>query len=289
MRVPCAVALIVLASFVITSSTAQAQEAVEWERFFPFDVGTVWEYSSDTGYLDCNSGPECESDPCAPDNVAEWRVEVIGEEVLGGSTYATVERTASSGGRLTCYVRVTEGGVFDIVGDCWPLDFLYTTWGDVTTDEPYSPRWLPIGADSVFVEGSKVFYSEGDFYRFGAALGRYSASSQQTYTGGDSFCSSTKLVYARVDGVEYGSATLTTDSGEAPAKPRGFAVTTAFPNPFHSDATVTLSLPVPDAVVLEAFDVLGRRVLRRDLGVQPAGETHHAVDGTTLAPGVYFG
>ncbi len=70
--------------------------------------------------------------------------------------------------------------------------------------------------------------------------------------------------------------------------PTEFAVTAAYPNPFRESAALRFTLPAADDVRLAVYDVLGRRVITRDLG--PLGEgTHTAdLDGEALAPGVYI-
>jgi hypothetical protein len=65
------------------------------------------------------------------------------------------------------------------------------------------------------------------------------------------------------------------------------AALTVFPNPLRSDATVRFSLDRPQRVTLAVYDVLGRRLLVRDLGVQPAGEAQHRLDVASLPSGVY--
>ena len=60
------------------------------------------------------------------------------------------------------------------------------------------------------------------------------------------------------------------------------------PNPTRSEMTALFSLPAPGRATLELFDVMGRRVSRRDLSL---GEGSHAVPvapGARLSPGLYM-
>lgn len=59
------------------------------------------------------------------------------------------------------------------------------------------------------------------------------------------------------------------------------------PNPFNPLATITFTLPRPQAVRLEVFDVAGRRVARLLDGTRSVGAHAVSFDGSGLASGVY--
>lgn len=63
---------------------------------------------------------------------------------------------------------------------------------------------------------------------------------------------------------------------------------TAWPNPFQGTAGLRYVLPAPGKVTLEVFDVQGRLVERRPLGMQPAGVQYAAFDGAGRVAGVYL-
>ncbi len=61
-----------------------------------------------------------------------------------------------------------------------------------------------------------------------------------------------------------------------------------YPNPFAHTTTVKYLLPVPDAVTIEVFDVLGKRVaIVRDDEQTPAGEHELTIDLSHAPSGVY--
>lgn len=62
----------------------------------------------------------------------------------------------------------------------------------------------------------------------------------------------------------------------------------AFPNPFRRGTTVRYSLPAAARVSLEVFDLQGRVVASRDLGVQAAGSRQAAVPSFATRSGVYL-
>ena len=98
----------------------------------------------------------------------------------------------------------------------------------------------------------------------------------------------------------WGRAKLSTprDGPGGPGKPGvdtpvAFSVGEFYPNPFNSSATVSLSLNSPATVVIQIYDVLGRRAEYLDLGELHSGDhtmTWEANDsaGQKLPSGIYF-
>ena len=74
---------------------------------------------------------------------------------------------------------------------------------------------------------------------------------------------------------------------EVAAAPR-FEVLGAWPNPARETALLRYSLPAPGRVRLEVYDLGGRRVASRDLGVQSPGARQAWLTRDDLGPGMYF-
>ena len=173
------------------------------------------------------------------------------EEPLGGSTILEEGGDVDDGFREEAEV---------LIGD---IPYTLLTH-QMSADPGLSETYLTFGLDVGLVDLWNVFSLSGSGFI--------------TYTSYD-------LLYAEVGGVVYG--TLPTANEEETAA-TDFGLGTAYPNPFRSVVTLTLSLSKSEAVTLEAFDVLGRRSFSRDLGVQAAGESRHVLDGAALPAGVYF-
>ena len=73
-----------------------------------------------------------------------------------------------------------------------------------------------------------------------------------------------------------------------PGLPREIALHDIYPNPFNSATEVRFALPVRQRVVIELYDVNGRRVQTLVEGEYPAGEHRTRISGAHLASGVYF-
>ena len=68
---------------------------------------------------------------------------------------------------------------------------------------------------------------------------------------------------------------------------RSLASARVFPNPGHKQ-TLFFSLPQESRVVIEIFDVRGRRIDWRDLGVRSAGPLNYVLDAEDRSAGVYM-
>src|SRR5690606_8801528 len=145
---------------------------------------------------------------------------------------------------------------------------------------------VEIGADTAPALAVKTFYPKGpvdvDVPVYVAPIGFHHVSF--------AFCGICRydLIYARLfldDGtvVEYGSP-----SSVANEPPVGLPITltaSVFPNPSRSSGTLDLAAPVPQAVTVEVFDALGRRV---HAGVHTVnGAARVRLDASRWAPGVY--
>ncbi|MEM1042839.1 MAG: T9SS type A sorting domain-containing protein [Bacteroidota bacterium] len=78
-----------------------------------------------------------------------------------------------------------------------------------------------------------------------------------------------------------------TSSTEPAAEYASLRLEAPYPNPFRTRATVALVLDRPAPVVVEVFDVLGRRVAGLHDGPLAAGRHTFALQERDLAPGVY--
>lgn len=102
-------------------------------------------------------------------------------------------------------------------------------------------------------------------------------------------------VFSRLDTTKHvdGSVELTasiTDVGDEPFAelPDGFHLRQNYPNPFNPTTTISFTLSSRSSVRLEIFDVLGRCVDTRDLGLLPSGSHDIEYDASGSPSGIYF-
>jgi hypothetical protein len=74
---------------------------------------------------------------------------------------------------------------------------------------------------------------------------------------------------------------------DAPRPPRELVVMSADPNPFRTQTTIQYSLGVAGQVRIELYDIQGRLVEQRTLGIQQPGIHSAALSGEGRAAGVY--
>ena len=81
-----------------------------------------------------------------------------------------------------------------------------------------------------------------------------------------------------------------TDVGDEPfaEMPDGFYLHQNYPNPFNPTTTISFILSSRSNVRLEVFDLLGRQVGIRDLGLLPSGDHSLEYDASGMPSGVYF-
>ena len=61
-----------------------------------------------------------------------------------------------------------------------------------------------------------------------------------------------------------------------------------YPNPVSDKVTVSMTLSAANTVSVEVYDLLGKKVMNRDMGVQPAGAVDVSFDVNKLQTGVYL-
>jgi hypothetical protein len=79
-----------------------------------------------------------------------------------------------------------------------------------------------------------------------------------------------------------------TTANESDALPSVSSVSSVYPNPFQSEASLSLNLVESATVRVTLHDLLGREVARIADGVLPAGQNELRVAGGALVSGIYF-
>ena len=70
--------------------------------------------------------------------------------------------------------------------------------------------------------------------------------------------------------------------------PQAVSLSQNYPNPFNAQTTISYSLPTADRVVLNIYDIMGRKVANLFNSRQDAGEHNIIWNATDLPSGIYF-
>lgn len=270
--------------FAISVRAQETPDTTSAWRYFPLEVGNVWEYEGEDYY---------------EGTLEHQRWAVTADTLIGAVRYfrlawQQVDTEGAPAGPLhtahvrfdslsTALVRWSEGGSAPYAvpwgfplgapfGSHPPYDVCKTT-----VDGGYGMP-VEIGDDSVVTSVKTVDLGNCEVastFAAGIGLVRYTA------LGGY-----LSLRYARVRGVEYGepfsvSTETAPDSREAPALQ-------FYPNPLHSTGTAVLAMGQSGQVRLEVVDLLGREVAVLVNGLQPAGHHEVSFNAVRLAPGAYI-
>ena len=96
----------------------------------------------------------------------------------------------------------------------------------------------------------------------------------------------TELVYAKIDGIEYG--TPVGNIKEESSLPKEFVLTQNYPNPFNPSTKIKYSIPISNAVRIKVYDMLGKEIKTLVNEFKSAGVYEIEFDASNLPSGVYF-
>lgn len=109
------------------------------------------------------------------------------------------------------------------------------------------------------------------------------------FTSGDT----SQLIYANIDGIEYGEFLVGIESDKEPLVPTQYLVLNSFPNPFNPSTTIQYSLPHMSDVQLAIYDMNGKKMRSYSGSEHPAGWGTFIWDGKNaqgerVSAGIYF-
>ncbi|MBN1781008.1 T9SS type A sorting domain-containing protein [bacterium] len=93
-----------------------------------------------------------------------------------------------------------------------------------------------------------------------------------------------ELIYAKINGVEYG---IKSDLNDLPKTPHEFKLYQNYPNPFNTVTTIKYELKEPGAVELSLYDIQGRKIAVLIDEYQQADQYEVRFDGESLSSGIY--
>jgi hypothetical protein len=218
-----------------------------------------------------------------------WNMETSGQET-------------SAGGEMV-YGRTTEQMTYPYTENVYSTFNFIDIWrndnGGLNDGYPYQRDLVPVlYAVSLSVDDADrgTVSGAGD-YRHAAQVTLHASAHEGWvfvhWTEGDRVVSesasySFAITSARILKAHFTEEIITGIDGEE-SLPVAFALSGNYPNPFNSGTVLRYALPVQAEVVLEVYDVLGRRVAVLVNGLMPAGRYEVRFDASGLSSGVYLG
>lgn len=194
---------------------------------------------------------------------------------------ATYEASVWSDGFFVSIPLVDLGGsdgrvdLSGVIGNTFAPTDWFPEAGNIST---VGPRWLSVPSSMFAVDAAQEVDMEASFDATDLPVGTYGA----------------KIVLAsndpavRTDTVAVTMDIVTPVSNEGGAVPSTFALHTAYPNPFTSEATIAFDVPAPSDVRVMLYDALGREVaVLADRAMEP-GQHTVALRGVGLPAGLYL-
>jgi hypothetical protein len=101
-------------------------------------------------------------------------------------------------------------------------------------------------------------------------------------------CASTNLVYALIDGIEYGDRITKVEENKLIAPPNEYILYQNFPNPFNPTTTISFYLLRESKVKLLIYDLKGALIRKLVNKYLKSGEYKYTFDASAYSSGLYF-
>ena len=269
---------LILVLTIVTSAVAQDSLA----QYHPLSKGNIWIYQA--------FGP--------PNRTWYVHREIVGDSIIGGKRYRIITESNS----LDLSVG-SSFARFDTSTGCY---FTRTISADILEDSTFTftPNSSFGGSydckvfkrlDTGLVlktltttrqigEGKLVKEDEFSWsYSYGIGLIFQTDVSLTTLMP----ISTMQLVYAKIDGKEYGSIPVSVNI-RGKRVPETFALSQNYPNPFNPATTISFDLPSRSLVSLTIFNLLGKEVLSVVSGELEAGSYTRQWNAKDVPSGLYF-
>ena len=291
--------LAIAIALAVAQAAAQTPDTTTAARYLPLSVGNEWHYLGSSRFA-------------TPSFDSRERYRVLSEAPAGlfsvdiriwtASAAGWVETARTEAWRYNPFTHRVDGptnGVAGVARAC-PLNAPFGagvqcgTGPGVTGVEGGYQQAVRVGTDVVLTSAKRFvsFYQTSNqgvtqTTEYGAGVGEtfyenrsIGATSPYNYTV------RRDLMYARLGGVERGTAMTFPTAGEDASEAAALALSVG-PNPARAAATVRYTLAAPAAVRVTVVDVLGRAVARPVDGARAAGPHAEALGVAGLPAGVY--
>ncbi len=286
--------MLILSLALPSLASGQVDSLMPELQYYPLHAGDYWQYQE----VASNSEPPFEKDTLF------YSVEAVKDTILSnGRSYQALRYVYPNHDSLWVYERVDSltGRVFRYdtswAADERIMDSLFAEPPDTIQSSPNTVYPIPVGnyraiciyinADTLLGKATHIKYFGGgsmfeSTHALAEGLGLYSYSFEWDFGHTD-----VTLQYAVIDGKEYGTEVPTYVKGRT-AELQSFILFQNYPNPFNPSTVISYQLSTRVFVVLNVYDVLGRKVETLIHSPQAAGIHSVTFDAQNLPSGVYL-
>lgn len=251
-------------------------------QYHPLNKGNIWIYHV----------------TALPSRTSYMHREIVGDSIIDGKSYRIVSETNS----IDSSARITVAR-FDVPTGCY-----YTRAGSVDILEDSTFTFTPNSSFGGSYD-CKVFTSldtglvlqtltttrqigEGNLIKENAMSWSYSYGLGLVFQTDVDLVGllpiwTLQLVYAKIDGKEYGSIPVSVSSRDKIVS-ASFTLSQNYPNPFNPITTISFELPSRLVVSMKVFDLLGKEVSSIVSDELEAGSYTRQWNATDIPSGVYF-
>ena len=279
--------ILIIIFFLVTYSSEGFSQVDSLESFFPLQIGNYWQYYVKHYFMfDTTYGYKSAS--------------VISDTALGNNsqTYYKVNMAFSGkpfGWDTVKYLRFDDTlkaiveydntigmgeSIFfkldAVENECWDYFGINVCCTQIDTLSIFGQNQISKSFSTQ--DYTPPFWS----YRLAKDFGPVNILDDQSW--GFTIWTSYNLVYAKINGVEYGI--LAVDDKENMVS--NYKLFQNYPNPFNPSTVISFQLPVTSNVTLKVYDILGREVVILVNEEKLAGSYEVQFEGTGLTSGIYF-
>ena len=261
--------------------------------YYPLQIGNYWEYLTYS-----------EEIPYPPTDSIFYSIEVMGDTTLeNGHKYEILlqkkiypnnkisfnyDRIDSSTGCVYRYINDTtlnhEYKMYSLFAQ--PGDTINASRGRLTSFGYYRTSCLSVKIDTIlgFTTQIKEFYDysffPGENYGLAEGLGLIYSSTCEFG------CGLTSLVYAKINGKEYGTKITGVEKYNSPKLT--FHLIQNYPNPFNPSTDIMFEIPKSGKVTIRIYDILGKEIESHAFNYSRGGTYKFIFNGSNYSSGIYF-